>query len=332
MEFDESFLGYGIYTLDEFEFENGSVLKDVKVEYSIMGAPKYDDEGNIVNAVIYCHNYNGNCFAVNNLYQLTSDGAPFDKNEYLIIGITSLGFPESCSPSSTGLKLDFPQFSIIDSVNFKKQFLKEFLNIEKVLGVTGRGFGGFVVYTWASEYPDDMEFIIVCDSSFKTYGYRYAISRVIDNIIVSSEGFYSDMYDVSLSNTMVSLNRLIYSHYYSKNSLQEMSNDEIDVLMDDFVEAGLFKDIYDIKYKNDILLKFDVEDKLSDIKAKALIIGNTSDIYYSYEYDALPIKDLINDAEVILYSFFRNPNGYEDYSILIDDLEKFLDDFYNEKK
>ena len=187
MEFGESVLGYGIYTLDEFEFENGSVLKDVDVEYYIMGTPKYDDEGNIDNAVIYCHNYNGNCFSIKEFQKLTADGGPFDKTEYCIISITSLGFPGSCSPSSTGLNLNFPSFSINDAVNFKKQFLKEFLNIEKVLGVTGRGLGGYVVYAWACEYPDDMEFIIVCDSSFRTGGYRYVISRAIDNIIVSSD-------------------------------------------------------------------------------------------------------------------------------------------------
>lgn len=331
MESDGSFVGYGVYTLDEFEFENGRVLEDVKVEYYITGTPKYDDDGNITNAVVYCHSYNGSCLSVKDLYQFTSQGAPFDENEYCIISITSLGFPESCSPSSTGLKLDFPKFTILDEVNFKRQFLKEFLNIEKVLGVVGRGLGGCVVYTWACEYPDDMEFIIVCDSSFKTGGYRYAISRAIDNIIVSSEGFYSDNYDVSLSNTMVSINRLVYSNYFSKNLLHEMSNDEIDVLMDDFVEEGLFKDIYDIKFKNDVVLNFDVKDKLPNIKAGALILGNTADIYYSYKHDTLPAKDLIRDSRIVLYESFRNHDGYEDYAAIIGHIGEFLNDFKNKK-
>ena len=331
MEFDASFLGYGSYTLDEFEFENGSVLKDVKVEYYIMGTPKYDDNGNIVNAVVYCHNYNGSCFSVNDFYQLTSEGASFDKKEYCTISITSLGFPESCSPSSTGLKFDFPKFSIIDCVNFKKQFLKEFLNIEKVLGVTGRGLGGYVVYAWACEYPDDMEFIIVCDSSFKTSGYRYAISRAVENIIVSAEGFYSENYEVSLSNTMVSINRLVYSNYFPRDLLQEMSNDEIDVLMDDFVEDGLFKDVYDIKYKNDVLLNFDYKDKLPNIKAKTLILGNADESYYSYRYDSLPVKELVEDCEVILFDSVRTPAGYDDHSEINEHLKKFLTDFKNKK-
>lgn len=47
-----------------------------------------------------------------------------------------------------------------------------------------------------------------------------------------------------------------------------MSNSEIDRLMDDFVDEGLFTDIYDFKFRNDCVLGYDVEDKLKDIKAK----------------------------------------------------------------
>lgn len=324
MSFDESLLGYGKYTLKEFEFENGEVLNDVVVECLISGTPKYDSDGKIENTVIYCHSYNGNCFSINDLYQITAESAPFDKNEYFIISITSLGFPESCSPSSTGLKLNFPKYSILDCVNFKRQFLKEFLNIEKVMGVTGRGVGGYEVYTWACEYPDEMDFIIVCDSSFKTSGYRYAVSRAVDNIIESSEGFYSETYDVSLSNTMVSINRLVYSNIFSKKILQQMSNDEIDILMDDFVDECLFFDIYDVKYRNDLVIEYDVEDKLQNIKAETLIFGHTDDIYYIHEYDTLPADNLIDHSEIILLDSLKSPTGYEDYTVLSKIFEKFL--------
>ncbi|MBE6491813.1 MAG: homoserine acetyltransferase, partial [Methanobrevibacter sp.] len=31
--------------MDSFEFENGNVLKNLKVEYTTFGTPKYNDEG-----------------------------------------------------------------------------------------------------------------------------------------------------------------------------------------------------------------------------------------------------------------------------------------------
>ena len=57
MEFDETLFGYGKYVFDTFEFANGEVLRDVDVEYFISGTPKYDDEGDISNAIVYCHSY-----------------------------------------------------------------------------------------------------------------------------------------------------------------------------------------------------------------------------------------------------------------------------------
>ena len=47
------------------------------------------------------------------------------------------------------------------------------------------GFGGYEAYTWACEYPDEMEFLIIGYSSFKTNGYCYIISKIIDAIILS---------------------------------------------------------------------------------------------------------------------------------------------------
>ena len=319
MEFDETLLGYGKYVFDTFEFANGEVLRDVDVEYFISGTPKYDDEGDISNAIVYCHSYSGSCYSVNDFYKMTSDNAPLDKNEYLIISITALGFPDSCSPSTTGLKYNFPQYSVFDCVNFKRQFLRECLNIKKVLGVTGRGIGGYEVYTWACQYPDEMEFIIIADSSFKTNGYRYAMSKAVGSLIESSDGFYSDTYDVSLSKTTASIYRLIYSNYFSRHILQKMSNDEIDVLMEDFVDEGLFTDIYDLKYRNDMILNYDLEEKLQNIKARVLIFSNRNDIYYSYEYDSSPLKELIEDSEIVLYE-----DDDEEYPMFVDVLKNFL--------
>lgn len=324
MEFDESFLGYGIYTLERFEFENGDYLNDVNVEYFISGTPKWDDEGNIVNAIVFCHSYMGSCYSINELYNLTAQDAPFDKDEYLIISITSLGVPESCSPSKTRLKYNFPKYSTLDGVNFKRQFLKEFLDIEHVLGVTGRGMGGYEVYTWACEYPDEMDFIIVSDSCYKTGGYRYATSKVVGSIIESSEGFYSETYDSSLSLSMVSVYKLIYSNFFSRKIFHEMSNDEIDVLMDDFVEEGLFTDIYDLKYRNDFVLKYDVEDKLKNIKAITLILSNADDIYYSHEFDTLPLSDLIENSQVVLYKSPKSFDGNWDIEFFEDVFNDFL--------
>ncbi|MBQ6098886.1 MAG: homoserine acetyltransferase [Methanobrevibacter sp.] len=329
LENKDSILGYGMYILDEFEFESGKVLQDVVVEYTIVGTPKYDDDGNISNAIVYCHNFNGNYSSIDDEYQFTCEGGPFDKNDYCFISISSLGFPGSCSPSTTGLKHNFPEYTLKDRVNFKRQFLAEKLNMHHVHGITGTGSGGYEVYTWACEYPDEMDFIMVGNTSFKTNGYRYVISKAIDSIIESTDGFYDEIYSESLSRVMVSIYRLVYSNYFSKKIFQKMSNDEIDVLMDDFVDDGLFTDIYDFKYRNDCVLNYDIEDKLENIKVKVLVVISNENMYYIPKYDSFPIEKLVENSKVISYESQRDYAHNEDYSSVIDDISEFLDEFKN---
>lgn len=324
---NDSILGYGKHILDEFAFESGKVLENVEVEYYIYGTPKYDDEGRIINAIIYCHKFNGNYSSFLDEYQIAGKGEPFDQKEYCFISITTLGFPDSCSPSTTGLKHSFPEYTIKDRVNFKRQFLKDKFNMDRVHGIAGRGLGGYEIFTWACEYPDEMDFLIICNSSFKTSGFRYVISKAVASIIESNDAFYDEIYSETLSRVMVSIYMLLYSNHVSKQIFQEMSNDEIDVLMDDFVDEGLFTDIYDFKFRNDCIQDYDVEDKLKNIKAKTLILSSADDLYYSPKYDVLPLEDLIEDSKVILFESKKDHSGYEDYSFLMDDFYEFMKDF-----
>ena len=329
---NEEFIGYDRFVLDRFEFESGSVLENVVVEYLAKGTPEYDEEGNITNAIIYCPKFNGNYFSLNELYRLTAKGKPLDFEKYYFISITSLGVPNSCSPSTTGLKHNFPKYTILDRVNFKRQFLKERFGIEEVHGVIGRGMGGYEVYSWACEYPDEMDFIMVSASTFKTNGYRYVVSKCVESIIDSSDDFYSDVYSDSLSKMMVSINRVMYSNYFSKNIFQKMTNDEIDVLMDNFVDNGLFVDIYDLKCINDAVLEYDVEDKLKNINADALIVCADNDMYYTPEFDLLPLKHLIENSKVILYDSKEDYIDYEEHPLINDEMNGFLNNLKNKKK
>ena len=317
----------GIYSMKSFEFEQGKVLKNVDVEYFLYGRPKYDEEGNITNVVVVCHRFNGNHSSFTAFSEYFGEGGVFDVEDYFVVSLTSLGFPNSCSPSKTGLKHNFPNYSIKDRVNFRRQFLKEFLDIDKTLGVMGAGVGGYEVLTWASLYPDEMEFIVVLGSSFKTNGYRYVISKCIDSIIESHDDFYSNVYSESLSRIMVSINRLLYSNYFSKKTFQDMSNDEIDVLMDDFVDDGLFFDIYDFKARNDAILDYDIENDLKNIKAKSLIISSKDDIYYTPEFDTIPLGNLIPNSKVLLFDSKRDYRDIEDYSPLDEDVYQFMAEF-----
>lgn len=246
---------------------------------------------------------------------------------FFYISITSLGFPGLCSPSTTDLKYDFPQYSIRDCVNFKRKFLAEKFNISKVLGILGVGFGGYEAYTWASEYPDEMEFLIIGNSSFKTNGYRYIISKVIDSIISSTDSYYTDDdYSDDLIRLMIPINRLIYSQAFSKKIFQNLTLSENEGLMDDFVDEGMFKDVYDLKFRNDAVLDYNIEDRISNIKAKTLVVSDSENAYYSLEFDTYPLKDKIENMSIFIFDG-RNFTFSDDYTPFFDVFIDFLEEF-----
>ncbi|WP_296881236.1 hypothetical protein [uncultured Methanobrevibacter sp.] len=319
-------LGYRKHVFDEFEFENGDILPNVEVEYTTRGTPKYDEEGNVNNAIIYCHRFNGNCLSIEDLHQLIGPESILSEYNFFYISITSLGYPESCSPSTTKLKFDFPKYSIKDCVNFKRKFLSEVFNISKVLGILGVGTGGYEAYTWACEYPDEMEFLMIGNSSFKTNGYRYITSKALNTIIESTDAYMDDVYSEQLSKIMFSINSLIYSQYFPKKAFQNFTRNELDLFMDTFVEENSSEDIYDFKFRNDAILNYDVEDKLSNIKAKTSVTCASEDTYYSSEFDVYPLKDKIENLEILSFNAEEFVYNY-DYSHFENLFKEFLKEF-----
>ena len=190
------------YTLDSFEFENGAILNDVKVEYMTFGTPIYDDAGVIKNAIIYCHGSLGNYASMKKIAPLVGENDVFDENKYFFISLSALGSPGSCSPSTTDLKNKFPKYSVRDVVNFQKKFLAEKFNIDHVLGMIGVSMGGFVCLTSAIEYPDFADFIICGVSSYKVAGHDFILSRFVNEIIESDPDYNKGELTYSLLRTL----------------------------------------------------------------------------------------------------------------------------------
>lgn len=315
--------------MDSFEFEYGRVLENVEVFYSTYGTPKYDDEGYIVNAILFFSTFKGSYSFLTESHQYILNNSGFIGNEFYFIVINSLGSPDSCSPSTTDLKFNFPNYTYFDLVNFQRQFLAEKFKIKKILGLIGEGYGAFQVLTWACEYPDDMEFIFVVNSAAKISGYKFIIAKVIDNIIDSIDDFYSEDYSVSKTKSLVAINTLIFAHSSSKIVFDNLNNDEIDVILEDFIDEGLFLDIYDIKFHNDALMQFNIEDRLSNIKAKSLFVSTDTSHYFDFETDMVPFKELIKDSIVIHQDNVKKEYYYseKDYAPVGDQVISFLEQF-----
>jgi len=121
----------------------------------------------------------------------------------------------------------------------------------------------------------------------------------------------------------------LYSNYFSKKIFSNLSNDQIDLWMDDFVDEGLFVDIYDFKLRNDAVLEYDVEDKLKNIKAETLVISSNDDMYYTPEFDVMPLNDLIENVTIVTFESDITNINYDDEAIVEKEIAEFMDKVKN---
>ena len=321
------YLESNFHVMESFEFEYGRVLENVEVEYKTFGTPKYDEEGFITNAVLFFSTFNGIYSFLRESHKYIMDNGNFTDEFYFIV-ISPLGIPGTCSPSSTGLNYEFPRYTLLDVVNFKRQFLADKFKIKKILGLVGEGIGSYIVLTWACEFPDDMEFIFLANSAAKVSGYRFIISKVLELIIDSIDDYYTDGYSVSKTKNMMAINALLFAHSSSKKIFNNLGNDEISAIFEDFNDECFFRDIYDLKFRNDCFLEYDVVEKLGNIKAKSFFVS-TNDNYFNYELDMLPFKDQVSNSIVLKQEDVKEKYYFEekDYDPIGEEVIAFFKQF-----
>lgn len=313
--------------MDSFEFQNGEVLENVKVEYMTFGTPEYDGEGRITNAIIYCSGSLGTFSGINKILPLTFEGCPFDKRKYFFVSLTALGSPGSCSPSTTNLKNGFPEYCVLDVVNFQKQFLKEKFNISHILGLIGNSFGGFVGLTQAINYPDFQEFIICGVSSYKVAGHDYILSKFVNEIITSDPDYAKGEESYSLVRTLRLACLSEFNFGLSKEALREKSNLELSMDFEEFGNEMLETDIYDLKYCNEAAMNYDVESDLGKIKSRVLIVACKQDPHFPPELDAIPMSEMIDDCELIIMDSQLGHLCFNELENISYELKDFLSGF-----
>ena len=313
--------------MDSFEFGNGEVLNDVKVEYMTYGTPKHDENGLIKNAIVYCAGSLGSFMGINKILPLTFENCPFDAEKYFFISMTALGSSGSCSPSLTGLKNQFPKYTMKDVVNFQRQFLKEKFAIEHILGLVGNSMGGFVGLTQAIEYPDFQDFIICGVSSYKVAGHDFILSKFVDEIITSDPDYAKGELTYSLIRTLRIACLAEFNFGLSKEALRSKTNEELAIEFEEFGNEMIESDIYDLKYCNEASMNYDVESDLDKIKSKVLIIACNHDPHFPPELDGIPMSKMIKDSELLIMDSELGHLCFNELENISYELKDFLEQF-----
>lgn len=313
------------YHLQNFQFESGEVLKDLKIEYTTFGRKVTTEDGKITNAVLYLHGWSGSYTSVGNIDSVIGPNKAVDTNQFFIISPTALGSAGSSSPSTSGLGSKFPKYSVKDMVKFHKK-LMEGLGIQHLKGVIGTSMGGFQAIEWALNYPYFMDFLIPIATSQKSGRQMNGAYGLMSRIIEESPDYKGGNYTknpvkaLEMGSTIGFLWSLTPEYFEEEFETDQ----EFWASMDQRNQEVSEDDANDIIWRNQAMQDFEVN--ASKIRAKTLIVGINNDQIFPPHISTIPLSQTIEGAELFLYDSILGHYGcVRDLYLAEDPIRAFLD-------
>jgi homoserine O-acetyltransferase len=144
------------FVIKDFRFGSGETLKELKLHYYTLGAPRKDAAGHVTNAVLILHGTGGSGrqFAAPQFADvLFKPGGLLDPAKYFIIMPDVIGHGASSKPSD-GMRTTFPKYDYADMVAAQHALTHDGLGIDKLRLVMGTSMGCMHSFVWAETYPD----------------------------------------------------------------------------------------------------------------------------------------------------------------------------------
>jgi homoserine O-acetyltransferase len=130
----------------DFQFENGSVLPELRVAYETKGKLNAGRD----NAILLVHGTSGDRHAFD---PIIGPGKTFDTDKNFVITVDAIGGGDSSSPKD-GLGQDFPRYTIRDMVTAQHALVTRGLELATLRAVGGVAMGSFVSLEWGIHHPE----------------------------------------------------------------------------------------------------------------------------------------------------------------------------------
>ena len=143
------------WTVDEFRFRSGDVLRNLRLAYATLGDPTGIP-------VLCLHGTGGSgdgLLTVAFGEHLFGPGGPLDTSRHFVILPDSLGHGRSAKPSD-GLRTNFPRYGYADLVDLQHLLMTQALGIDHCKLILGVSMGGMLTWEWGVRYPNFMDGLV----------------------------------------------------------------------------------------------------------------------------------------------------------------------------
>lgn len=327
-----------------FELENGELLENLTIQFHTFGT--FQSKKN--NVIWVCHALTANSDVFDWWPQLFGINGYFNPDEHFIVCANVLGSAYGTTGPLTPLKnrrplLDhFPFISIKDMVN-AHEVLRKHLKIEKIHTIIGASLGGQQVLEWNIQFPElfDHTILIATNARHSAYGIAFNESQ---RLALYTDPTFGDgtlnggRAGLIAARSIAMLSYRSYEGYelgqtnpgnyrtndFLASSYQRYQGQKLADRFNAYSYLTLSKamDSHNIgRGKNSI------EEALSLISAKTLVIGITSDALFPVSEQQFLANNLSNAVFVEIDSKF----GHDGFLIETDQLISIFQDFFSQR-
>lgn len=294
-----------IANLGDVRFESGEVVKDFKVSYVTHGKLNRAKDNVILVLQRFAGDHHDSDF-------LMGPGKALDTDKYFIVapdfvGNSRLRQDLTTGPTNSGLKMEFPRYTIRDSVKVDHKLLKEHLGLDHITAAIGASMGAMKAYQFAVSYPNYVRGIIPMTGSPVTGAQTRALLKNWMEIIALDGGWQGGNYETNpttgLALAFLNLGSWLYTNQWFAANLKTV--EEYRRWRKIFHGSGISQDARDIHYQLRAWAEFNVGDTpgfngdaraaLGTIKAQVLLISAKGDMLVSRD-EVLFAKNVIPGA------------------------------------
>ena len=265
----------GDYVAHDFRFHDGSVLPELRLHYTTVGAKTGEP-------VLVLHGTAGTgAGMVSPAFAgaLFGPGQPLDAAKYYIILPDSIGAGGSSKPSD-GMRASFPHYNYDDMVAAQHEMLTQGLGVKHLRLVIGNSMGGMETWVWGEKYPGFMDALVPMASQPTAMSSRNWMMRrmLIDAVRTDpawKDGNYTEQPpNLKIANVWFGIATSGGSDAYAAEAPTRKAADEAIAKRQ---ALPFTADANDFMYQWDASRDFDAAPALGTITAPVLVINSADD-------------------------------------------------------
>ena len=303
---------FKIFELGDVDLQRGGQIPSARLAYKTYGKLNEDGSNVVVLPTFYTgtHNRNEGFFG---------KGRAIDPEKHFIVSINMFGNGLSSSPSNTRAPADgprFPEVTLWDNIACQHRLLTEVLGVEQIALVAGWSMAGCQSYQWAAQYPDMVRAILPFCASAKTSPHNFVFLEGVKAALCADGAWADGDYESPPVAGLKAFGRVYagwaFSQTFYRTGLYEkLGYGTPDDLLDDWGQ-----DHADNWDANSLLAKLktwqlgdisanelyngDFAKALGSIKAKAILMPCSDDLYFPPADNAIEVRHMKN-AELRVY-------------------------------